>query len=79
MIRDKKGPRAASCRREGSSTRALLKTRERKKIKIKIKKLEKGMAMIFVPTMVKQRLKTASAFCQVHVYLETFTPPPKNE
>lgn len=29
LIRDKKGPTAASCRREGTSTRALLKTRER--------------------------------------------------
>jgi len=35
------------------------------------------MAMIFVPTMVKQRLKTTSAFCQVRVYLVTFTSSPK--
>ena len=35
------------------------------------------MAMIFIPTMVKQRLKTTSAFCQVHVYLVTFTSSPK--
>lgn len=35
------------------------------------------MAMIYVPTMVKQRLKTAAALCQVHVFLVTFTPSPK--